>query len=127
VAGTLRWSLNVNAYASNLFDDYPPMDMDQRPDRPLQLSIEFPQNPSRWMNLPFFPIKLILVIPNLIVLYVLAIIAIVLVFIAQIAILFSGSFPAGLHAFVVGVTRWSARVAAYLAGFTDKYPPFSMS
>ena len=51
--------------------------------------------------------------------------AFVVVFIAQFAILFSGSFPEGMHTFVVGVGRWSTRVNAYLYALTDKYPPFS--
>ena len=49
----------------------------------------------------------------------------IVIFIAQFAILFSGSFPAGMHGFCVGVMRWSTRINAYLLGLTDKYPPFS--
>ena len=126
--GTLRWTLNLTAYSLlHLFDDYPPMDLDQRPERPLQLAVDYPEHPERWLNLPFLPLKFILVIPNLIVLYVVGIIALLLVFIAQFAILFTGSFPAGLHTFVVGYLRWYARLIGYLAGFTDKYPPFSLA
>ncbi len=66
-------------------------------------------------------------VAHLAILYVIGIIALLLVFIAQIAILFTGSFPAGLHTFVVGYQRWTARVIAYLAAFTDKYPPFSLN
>ncbi len=91
------------------------------------MQVDYPEHPNRWLNLPFFPIKFILAIPHLAILYVIGIIALLLVFIAQIAILFTGSFPAGLHTFVVGYQRWTARVIAYLAAFTDKYPPFSLN
>lgn len=124
--GALRWYLNTNAYQSSLFDDYPPMDLDQRPGKPLQLDVDYPDHPSRWLNLPFFPVKYILAIPHLFLIYVLLILAGVIIFIAQFAILFTGSFPVGMHTFVVGVNRWFVRVLGYLAGFTDKYPPFSL-
>ncbi len=53
--------------------------------------------------------------------------ALVVVFIAQFAILFTGSFPEGMHSFVVGVYRWwDSRINAYVYGLTDSYPPFSM-
>jgi hypothetical protein len=125
--GIMRWAFNLGGYLSHLFDDYPPMDLEQRPDRPLRLDVDYPEHPSRWLNLPFFPVKFLLVIPHIIVLYVVGIIALLLVFIAQIVILFTGSFPAGLHGFVVGYQRWYCRVIGYLAAFTDKYPPFSLS
>ena len=54
-------------------------------------------------------------------------IPVVVVFIAQFVILFSGSFPAGLHSLVVGYLRWQVRTTGYLYAFTDKYPPFSLS
>jgi hypothetical protein len=47
-------------------------------------------------------------------------------FIAQFAVLFTGSFPQGMHGFMAGVLRWSARVNAYLYALTDRYPPFSL-
>ena len=39
--------------------------------------------------------------------------------------MFTGSFPRGLHRFVVGVLRWHARVTAYVTSLTDAYPPYS--
>jgi hypothetical protein len=67
------------------------------------------------------------VIPSALILYALASAAFVCVLIGQFAILFTGSFPVGLHRFVVGVQRWSARMYGYTFGFTDQYPPFSMA
>jgi hypothetical protein len=60
-----------------------------------------------------------------VIVYFLALAEFIVVFIAQFAILFSGSFPEGLHGFAVGVNRWSTRLSAYMFGLADRYPPFS--
>ena len=49
-----------------------------------------------------------------------------LVAIAAISLLFTRSYPAGLHDLVVGVNRWTYRVVAYVALMTDVYPPFRL-
>ena len=127
--GYTRWTNNIYSYLLSLHDKYPPFSMEAQSDFPLSFSVEYPGQLSRILNFPFIGqlIKAILLIPNLIVLMFLALVAFVVLFIAQFAILFTGSFPEGMHKFMVGVGRWSARVNAYLYGLTDKYPPFSMS
>ena len=126
-AGVLRWYMGYYSYLFSLFDEFPPMDMEQRPGRELILEVDYPPASSRWLNLPFLPLKFILVIPSAFILYALASAAFVCVLIGQFAILFTGSFPVGLHRFIVGVQRWSARMYGYLFGLTDQYPPFSMA
>jgi hypothetical protein len=69
--------------------------------------------------------RAILVIPQMIVLYVLSIVACVVTFIAWWAILFTGKYPKGMWDFMVGYSRWSTRVSGYFMLMTDKYPPFS--
>jgi hypothetical protein len=125
--GIMRWHLGVYSYLLLLFDEYPPMDLEQRPDRELILEADYPGTTSRWLNLPFFPVKLLLAVPHILIIYALASAAVVCALIGQFAILFTGSFPAGLHRFIVGVQRWSTRVYGYILAFTDDYPPFSMS
>jgi hypothetical protein len=126
-AGTLRWTMGVYCYQFSLYDEWPPMDLDQRPDREVIVEVDYPARLNRWLNLPFLPLKFILAIPHLLVLYALASVAFVMVLIGQFAVLFSGQFPVGLHRFVVGTQRWSARVYGYLFSLTDEYPPFSLS
>jgi hypothetical protein len=89
---------------------------------PLRYDVEYPERLSRWKIF----VKWLLVIPNAIVLYVLAAVAYLLTVVAWFAILFTGRFPQGLFNFVVGVYRWGANVSAYILLMRDEYPPFSM-
>ena len=126
--GYMRWNANVYGYLFHLYDKYPPFKLDAT-EYPLTLTIEYPATLSRWLNLPLFIglfIKLILLIPHIIIVAFLYVAALVVIFIALFAILFTGSFPEGMHTFVVGVNRWGTRVNAYAYALTDAYPPFSL-
>ncbi len=127
VAGYIRWAANVGGYLNSLYDKYPPFSTDAQQGYPLIFDVAYPASSSRLLNFPFLGIviKAILLIPHYLVLIFLALAAFIVVFIAQFAILFTGSFPAGMHKFVTGVMRWSIRLQCYLLGLSDKYPPFS--
>jgi len=92
-----------------------------KPPHPVLFGVEYPERLSRWKTL----LRLILAIPQLIVVYVLQLVFGVLTFIAWFAILFTGRYPRGLFDFNVGVLRWSANVWAYIALLRDEHPPFS--
>ena len=63
-----------------------------------------------------------------IVVWLLGIAVLVCTVVAWFAILFTGRYPKSLFDFVVGVLRWSLRVAVYAFLLTtDGYPPFSLS
>ena len=90
---------------------------------PVQVQARLDEPLSRWLWL----VKWFLAIPHYIVLFFLYIAAVVCVFIAWFAILFTGRYPKSLFDFVVGVIRWHNRVTAYMFILvTDKYPPFSL-
>jgi hypothetical protein len=127
--GYLRWTTNAYANLVGVVDKYPPFSTDPQEGYPVVLEVDYVERYSRILNFPVFGliIKAILLIPHYIVIFFLALAAFVVIFIAQFAILFTGSFPEGMHRFLVGVGRWNTRITGYLYALTDKYPPFSLS
>jgi hypothetical protein len=118
----LRFSNRVSAYLALLDDRYPSTDEEQS----VHLDFPFPDAHllNRWLPL----VKWLLAIPHYVVLFFLAIAALVAVIVAWFAILFTGTYPRGLFDFVVGVFRWGNRVSGYaFALVTDQYPPFRLS
>ena len=121
--GVQRWALRVNGYLRLLTGVYPPFTMDPVDSYPIRLRID-PKLDGRNRLTTFF--RIFMIIPHAIVLYLLNIAVQVVMLIAWIVALFSGSVPAGLHTFMGGYTRWSSRVGAYALLMTDEYPPFSL-
>ena len=118
----LRFSNRVSAYLALLDDRYPSTDEEQS----VHLDFPYPdaQQINRWLPL----VKWFLAIPHYVVLFFLAIAALVAVIVAWFAILFTGTYPRGLFDFVVGVLRWGNRVSGYaFALVTDQYPPFRLN
>jgi len=70
--------------------------------------------------------RLILAIPQLIVLFFVGIAAFVVAVIGWFAALFTGRLPDFAREFLLGFLRWQARVESYLWLLTDDYPPFSL-
>jgi len=144
--GVLRWTWRVGYYTYDALgtDRYPPFTLDEVPDYPATLHLEYPEQLSRglvlvkWWLLAI-PHYLIVTIftgnyswgwsqggngdmwyggpPGLIALSV---------FFAAIALLFTSRYPRGLYDFVLGMNRWAFRVAAYASLMTDRYPPFRL-
>jgi hypothetical protein len=119
--GWLRWAVNVNSYVMLMRDEYPPFSWEEAT-YPVALSIEYPQELSRWLIF----VKWLLAVPHYIVLLLLGIAAYFVVIFAFFVILFTKKFPESLFDFVVGVLRYQQRVAAYVGLLRDEYPPFSM-
>jgi hypothetical protein len=119
----MRFSNRVGAYLALMDDQYPSTDEHQ------SVALDFPypdvrSDLNRWLPL----VKWLLAIPHYVVLVFLWIGAVVAVIAAWVAILFTGRYPRGLFDFVLGVFRWTNRVAAYaFILVTDQYPPFRLA
>jgi len=88
---------------------------------PLRFDVEYPESLSR-LSTAF---RLILAIPQLLIVYALGTVVGLVTFISWFAILFTKRYPKGLFDLVVSFNRWSANVYAYIALLRDEYPPFS--
>jgi pheromone shutdown protein TraB len=131
VGGTIRWTTRVSAFLLGLTDEYPPFtfrsaDEDGR-DFQVQVRMQIPPHHNRFWAAPLLgiAIKLLILIPHLIILYVLSAVVSIVVLVLWIWVLFGGRYPSWGYQLVGGTIRWSTRVLAYIDGLTDRYPPFS--
>ncbi len=132
--GVLRWTWRVGFYSYEALgtDKYPPFSLKPDDDYPADLEIEYPEKLSRGLVLVKW---WLLAIPHYIVLVFLqggvgesrggGLVSIFAIF-AAIALLFTGKYPEAIFKLVVGMNRWTYRVAAYASLMTDKYPPFRL-
>ena len=144
--GVLRWTWRVAfyTYAALGTDRYPPFTLDDVPDYPARLDVDYPERLSRGLVLVKW---WLLAIPQYIIVGILVgggTYAVrsaggwwwtggfpiglidVLVFFAGVALLFTTRYPRALFDLVLGLDRWVARVAVYAGLMTDRYPPFRL-
>jgi len=130
--GVLRWSWRVGFYSYGALgtDKYPPFSLDPDNNYPADLHIEYPEQLSRGLVLVKW---WLLAIPHYIVNRIFqgggegggGLVFILTIF-AGISLLFTGKYPEDIFNLVIGLNRWSIRVAAYVSLMTDKYPPFRL-
>lgn len=114
----LRMLIGFYAYLAMLTDKLP----DGEGRSPARFDVTPTGEPSAGQVL----LRIILAIPHAIVLGLLGIVAGILVLIAAIMVLINGTYSEGIFTFLRGYARWNARMYAYLAGFVQEYPPFSL-
>ena len=125
----LRYQARVSLYAGFLQEEYPPFNFDTVAADPgdvsrLRVDLQ-PELQNR--NRVTVGFRLILAIPQAIVLVVLWLAAVVVFIIGFFAVLFTGHWPDGLRMFVLNVIRYQLRFEAYLFLLTDRYPPFALN
>lgn len=128
VGGTLCWNTRVLAFFYGLTDQYPPFGFDGS-GYPVQVAFQVPPRSHRFWAIPIvgLVVKLIILIPHLIILYALGAVVGVLQLILWAFVLFGGKYPEWGYTLVGGYIRWTTRVAAFLFGLNDLYPPFQLA
>ena len=124
----LRYQVRTFTYVLFMREEYPPFSFDSTAadpgDDPRVRVDVVPQLEGRNRLTAFF--RIIMVIPQIIVVGILTFAATIVTVIAWFVVLFTGTWPTGLRDFVVGVMRWSLRVNTYFLLLTDVYPPFAL-
>ncbi|WP_407607764.1 DUF4389 domain-containing protein [Paeniglutamicibacter sp. ORCA_105] len=133
--GVLRWQWRVSFYAYGVLgtDSYPPFTLARGP-YPASFDVSYPARLSRWRVLVK---SWLLALPHLLVIAALSggswdtedtgISALgVLVLIAGMVLLLTGSYRQGLFDLLLGLNRWIQRTVAYTSLLTDAYPPFRL-
>ncbi|HEV7204180.1 MAG TPA: DUF4389 domain-containing protein [Jatrophihabitans sp.] len=140
--GVMRWSWRVSFYAIDAFgtDRYPPFSLKPDPTYPADFTVDYPEHLSRGLVLVKW---WLLALPHYLIVAVFTggmgvgwandsweaggfgLIAL-LVLVAAVTLLFTGSYPRPLFDFAMGLNRWTYRVMAYTALMTDEYPPFRL-
>jgi len=132
--GVLRWTWRVGFYSYQALgtDKYPPFSL-KSVDYPADLEVPYPEKLSRGLVLVKW---WLLAIPHYIIVAFfqggggersrgVGLTTILAIF-AAVVVLFTGKYPQDIFNLVVGMNRWSYRVAAYAALMTDQYPPFRL-
>lgn len=147
--GVLRWTWRVSYYTYGALgtDQYPPFTLEERPDYPAHLVVDYPEHLSRGLVLVK---SWLLALPHYLVLgffltagYVVGsggertaapwlwgagnsgLIGLLVGF-AAVVLLVTGRYPRPVFDLVLGMQRWVLRVVAYAALMTDVYPPLRL-
>jgi len=131
--GVLRWTWRVGFYSYEALgtDKYPPFSLKPDDDYPADLQIEYPDKLSRGLVLVKW---WLLAIPHYIIIAFFqgggresgVGLTFILAIFGALGVLFTGKYSEDIFKLVIGLNRWSYRVAAYVSLMTDRYPPFRL-
>jgi hypothetical protein len=134
--GVLRWTWRVQYYTYGALatDRYPPFTLQDVPDYPAHLEIEYPQHLSRglvlvkwWLlAIPHYLIVGVFVGGAMVGVHVAGGLISLLAVIAAVVVMVTGEYPRSIYDLILGLNRWVLRVAAYASLMTDVYPPFRL-
>ncbi len=122
VTGYLRFSTRLNGWFLLLTDEWPAFDGGDHPEYPIRLLIPEPQEEyTRWKVL----LRIILVIPVAIMIYIFNLLTELIGFVLWIVIVITGKAPRGLWDIQKMGVAYIARGNAYYLLVTETYPPIS--
>lgn len=123
IVGVFRWGWKVAAYIACMTDKYPPFTLSSG-NYPADLTFAHEAKSSRlWALLTIIPVKMILLIPHMIVLFVIQVIATVCIVLGLFVTLFTGKYPKSFANVITTAMRYQFRLNVYAMCLTDKYPP----
>lgn len=124
----LRYQTRTYAFVGFLHEDYPPFEFSSTPGEPggTPVSVTFVPAVSGRNRLTV-GLRFLWFIPAAIVTAIIGIIGAVCLLIGFFAVLFTGSWPAGLRDWVLKAMRASLRLNAYVLLLTDEYPPLNFN
>ena len=122
----MQWNARTYGWIVGFSDAYPPFEIE--PNYPVGVQMAKPDQPSKgWATAGIFFLKLVVLIPHFIALFIVIVAAVLAVWFGYFAVLFTGRLPIGIQDFAAGTLQWNQRVLAFLAGITDDYPEFTLS
>jgi hypothetical protein len=122
VASSLRYFTRLNAFSYLLVDPLPPFDGSPHDEYPVRVPVAPAPVPyNRLLTL----VRIILMIPVYVIVYVLGLALGVLGLVSWIVIVVLGRQPRGLFDMLKFVLAYTTRGYAYMMLLTETYPPFS--
>jgi hypothetical protein len=118
--GAFRWMYRVYAYVFLITDEYPPFSLEDDPNYPVRVEIDYPEHVDRWRPL----VHWLLILPYAIVAAILFTVAEIVAFIGVFVILFTEKLPPGMFNLIANPFRWQIRAGAYHLWMATEYPPF---
>ena len=133
--GVMRWTWRVQFYAFALGTDrYPPFSLAADPSYPADIDVDHPDRLSRglvWVKwwllaIPHYVVVAFFIGGAVPTLRLAGGLTGVLALIAGVTLAVTRSYPSSIFRFLMGMYRWSWRVAAYAVLMRDEYPPFRL-
>ena len=127
IAGYYRYAWRIYSYVYFLRTTYPPFAPALGYQDPGGDPAWFEVRSGEGLNRLAVLFRIILVIPQYIVVSFLNIVLQIVVLVALVAVVITGRWPDYLRDFVIGASRWTLRVNAWFLLLADPYPPFSLA
>lgn len=120
--GTMRLSAKANCFFLGLSDTYPGFSLDSSNE--VRLEIALPKKPNRFFALPLVGgiVRLAILVPIFIFLFVLGLLVMVVFWYTWIPVLIIGKYPEGLFSLMVFAQRFQLKLSAFTFGLSDRYP-----